>query len=134
MRMARGFTKRANFYQLGITSDGYGGNVASPDIFMFKTWIKLSSYKVGHSSQSNETGNGLDITQNAVVVTLRNRPDFKYNSTTMFFTYRGDKYIISTNPLNSDFNDAYIQFVAVRQYNQMTSSKDDLNLELNFDL
>lgn len=131
---SRAFNKRITFYLHGLTDDGVGGVVAATPIQLFKTWAKMSSFKVGNSYQSTDTNLGLNNFQNAVVVTVRNREGFRFESN-MFFEYRGNDYTIHTAPTNEDFKDAYIQFIAVKQYKDPLQQADNnLAVELNHQL
>lgn len=113
MRGSRKFTKRIDFYQTATAPDGFGGTEVTSSL-VTTSWAEIKTLKVGSAYQKNLTEFGLSDTQNAVTITLRNRNDITYNST-MYFIYRGSNYIISTDPINEDFKNAYITFIAVRQ-------------------
>jgi hypothetical protein len=68
---------------------------------------------------SNRSGNVSDFgvidSNNAIIVTTRKRNDLTWNIQTMFIIYRNEKYTISSSPVNLEFEDSMIQFVAVKQ-------------------
>lgn len=134
----RAFKKRIEFFMNGLTDDGAGGIIAGPTISLFKTWASVKTFKVGNGYQSKDTSLGLSNTQSAVIVTLRKREGFQFDSDNMFFKYRHNAYTMHTNPENHDFKDGYIQFIAVRQYKEayIPSDSDNNNLavQLNHQL
>ena len=106
---ARRFNKRIKVYQSVAVADGYGGNTVT-DTLILTTWAEI---KTQGSQKISDLG--LDYTKGTILVTTRKREDIAFNSSKMYITYRGEKYTISTFPINENFVDAYISFTAVKE-------------------
>jgi hypothetical protein len=77
---------------------------------------------MGSGRFSDRTTNlGIINTNQGVLFTLRKRNDLTYNSINQYIIYRGVKYIIESFPDNVDFNDAYIEIIAVREVQKTVS-------------
>lgn len=110
---ARSLNKRVEFWQNTTVEDGYGGNTVS-ETLITKSWANVKTFKAGSSQTRNVQDLGITDPNNAITVTLRKRNDINYNSINQFIKYRGVKYVIASSPVNEDFLDAYISFIAVR--------------------
>jgi hypothetical protein len=113
MRRARQFTKRVEIWQSCADPDGYGGNDVVDNI-LSTSWAKVETMSGGRFS-NRTTDLGITETNQGVLFTFRKRNDLIYNSINQYLKYRGSKYIISSFPDNVDFNDAYIEIVAIRE-------------------
>lgn len=107
--MAREFNKRIEIWQTVSTDDGFGGQTVGENIIT-TTWAKLET--IGSTST---VALGLDYTQSNILVTVRKRDDIEFNSKTIYIKYRDAKYTISTFPLNENFVDNVISFIAVKE-------------------
>jgi head-tail adaptor len=110
---SRAFNKRIDIYELLAVADGYGGTTFTNQIVL-STWAKIDTFKSG-SKDNTDTDFGTLSTESGVIITIRNRKDLRLNSTNNFILYRGNKYIISTNPTNVQFKDNIVQFIGVRE-------------------
>ena len=110
---SRAFNKRVEIWSTVIKADDFGGNTTVA-FLVTSSWAKIETFKSGNKNNT-DTDFGTLSTDNGIIITLRKRNDFEYNSTTHFLKYRGEKYIISTNPTNKDFKDGIIQFICVRE-------------------
>jgi SPP1 family predicted phage head-tail adaptor len=106
---SRALNKKIDIYQTSTATDSYGGDTVSSTLIS-SSWAKLSSL-----SSRSVVDFGLDYTTNAVQVTTRFREDLPYNSSTLYFMYRGEKYRIETFPINDDFKDGFISFIGVKE-------------------
>lgn len=104
---SRDLTKRIELFAITSVSDGFGGFTVS-SASLGKSWAKIESIQPGRSNNLDEFG--ITDLNKSIFVTVRKRNDLVYSMETMFFTYRGSKYTISTAPTNVDFNDRWIKF------------------------
>ena len=103
---ARQFNKRIEVWQTVAVADGSGGNTVSENIIT-TTWAKLETL-----DSTQITTLGLDYTKSSLLVTVRKRKDFIYNSKTIYIKYKGNKYTITSYPTDEDFISATISFIA----------------------
>jgi len=106
---ARGFNKRIKIYQTRVVDDTYGGSTVTDNIIT-TTWAKLTTLEGTKISDL-----GLDYTKGSMLVTVRKRADFNYNSKTIYITYNDDKYTIASFPTDKDFVHGTITFIAVKE-------------------
>ena len=121
---ARTFNKRIELWETTSTADGYGGNIVT-DFLVTSSWAKIKTFNPGGRNNST-TDFGILNTQNAITITFRKRNDITYNTATQYVKYRGNKYIITTDPTNIDFEDSYIQFIGQRQNEKQNVELSDL--------
>jgi hypothetical protein len=114
MRRSRQFTKRVEIWQTSNVADGFGGNEVV-DEKIAVSWSKVETMGATGRFSNRTTDMGITDTNQGVLFTLRKRNDLDYNSINQYLIYRGVKYIINSFPDNVDFNDAYIEIVAVRE-------------------
>ena len=107
---ARALKKRIGIYQITDADDGYGGKTVT-NALLLTTWASIKTLK----GLQAYVDLGLDYTKLNVQVTVRKQNYLDYNSTTLFFKYRGDNYTIKTFPVNTDFNDAFVTFIGVKE-------------------
>lgn len=109
---SRRYTKRIEVYQIGGTkvSDGFGGYTVT-DALLGTSWAKIKTFSAGKFT--NLVDYGIVNSQNAIIVECRKRIDLTYNSETQYIKYRNKNYTISTDPVESDFSNRDISFVAV---------------------
>lgn len=112
IRSARNFNKVIEFWQTTNTSDGFGGNTVS-DVLITSSFANVMT--LGNKSGYNSDNLGVIDKSNAIVIQLRKRNDITYNALNQFIKYRGVKYIVKNEPTNIDFNDSYIQIIAVKE-------------------
>lgn len=112
IRSARNFNKVIEFWQTTNTSDGFGGNTVS-DVLITSSFANVMT--LGNKSGYNSDNFGVIDKSNAIVIQLRKRNDITYNALNQFIKYRGVKYIVKNEPTNIDFNDSYIQIIAVKE-------------------
>ena len=105
---SRAYNKRIEIYESVATPNGFGGNSITPSL-IGESWAKISTFNVGRNT--NELSNGLIDVNDSLIITVRKRNDITYNSQTQFIKYRGEKYIITTSPVNVGFEDREIQFI-----------------------
>ena len=105
---SRAYNKRIEIYESVATPNGFGGNSITPSL-IGESWAKISTFNVGRNT--NELSNGLIDVNDSLIITVRKRNDITYNSQTQFIKYRGDKYIITTSPVNVNFEDREVQFI-----------------------
>ena len=113
MRRARQFTKRVEIWQTAAVVDGFGGNDVA-DMLIATSWAKVETMSGGRFA-NRTTDLGITETNQGVMFTFRKRNDLTYNSINQYLKYRGVKYIISSFPDNVDFNDAFVEIVALRE-------------------
>ena len=107
---SRALNKRIDIYETTPTSDGFGGSTSSVAL-KATVWASLETLKASR----NYLDLGLDFTRLNIKVTTRERSDFDYNSSGMYFKYRGKQYTIKSYPINANFEDAFISFIGVLQ-------------------
>jgi len=113
---ARVYNKRVEIWTTTTIPDTFGGYTVT-SFLVTSSWAKIDTFKSGNKNNT-DTDFGTLSTQNGIIITLRKRNDFEYNSSTHYVVYRDEKYIISTNPTNENFEDSTIQFIGVRQQNE----------------
>ena len=106
---ARKYNKRIGVWQTSKVPDGAGGNTVSETI-LFTTWCNIKTL----DRVDRSTNFGITDTNGVFIVQLRDRADFDYNSKTLFFKYRSDKYFIQNSPVNINFEDREIQITVKR--------------------
>ena len=121
---SRAFNKRIEIWDSIVVSDGFSGNTVN-DYLVTSTWAKITTFNPG-SRNNLTTDFGILNTQNAIVIVLRKRNDITFNTATQFVKYRGNKYTISTDPTNVNFEDSYIQFIGQRQEIAVVGEQSDL--------
>ena len=121
---SRAFNKRIEIWETVKASDGFGGNTVT-NVLVTSSWAKIDTFKSGNKNNT-DTDFGTLSTQSGIIITLRKREDLVYNSVTQFVMYRGNKYIISTNPTNIQFKDNLIQFIGVREQIDQNADLSDL--------
>lgn len=123
IRSARNFNKVIEFWQTTNTSDGFGGNTVS-DVLITSSFANVMT--LGNKSGYNSDNLGVIDKSNAIVIQLRKRNDITYNALNQFIKYRGVKYIVKNEPTNIDFNDSYIQIIAVKEATKNVSEIDPI--------
>ena len=84
---AREFTKRIELWQIADVADGYGGNTVS-NTLITTVWAKVETFSSKSGKFSSKLSDfGILSTQTAIVVKLRKRADFDYNSINQFIKY-----------------------------------------------
>ena len=106
---ARKFNKRIEVWQTRSADDGYGGQTVADNIIT-TTWANLQTQE-GQNIQDL----GLDYTKGVLLVTVRKRDDFAYNSKLIYIKYNSEKYTIASFPTDENFTKAYITFIAVKE-------------------
>jgi SPP1 family predicted phage head-tail adaptor len=106
---ARQFNKRIEVWQTRSADDGYGGQTVADNIIT-TTWANI---KTPPSQVVSDLGQ--DYGKGVLSVTVRNREDFQYNNKLIYIKYRDVKYTISSFPINDNFIDGYISFLAVQE-------------------
>lgn len=112
IRSARNFNKVIEFWQTTNASDGFGGNTVS-DVLITSSFAKVMT--LGNKNGYNSDNFGVIDKNNAILIHLRKRNDITYNAINQFIKYNGVKYIVKNEPTNIDFNDSYIQIIAVKE-------------------
>lgn len=110
----RAYNKRIEIYETTTIVDGFGGNTVSTNLLAI-TWANISTFNVGRNG--NATDYGLLDVNDSLIIKTRKRNDITYNSQTQFIKYRGDKYIITTSPINVNFEDREVQFIVKKASN-----------------
>ena len=110
---ARAFNKRIEIWGNTRVSDGFGG-YTNTQALIATSWAKLETFNVSKRS-GNATDFGLIDLNNAINITLRDRKDLTIDPKNNYVKYRGDKYIINTAPVNVNFKDNLIKFVATKE-------------------
>ena len=106
---ARKYTKKIQLYQTRVVSDDFGDDGTAP-FLIGGVWCKIvTKDKLMHS-----TDLGVTDTNDTVLILLRDRSDFKYNSLNMFFRFDGSDWTIQGAPINKDFQNREIQITLVR--------------------
>jgi len=108
---ARGYNKQIELWQTTKVSDGFGGNGVTNELIT-RTWCNIKTPLNGSYRTTEE---GVTDTFNSLIITLRKRNDVVYNSLNLFFKYRGDKYIINSEPINVGFEDREIQIMIIKE-------------------
>lgn len=111
---SRGFNKRIEIWQNTSVDDGFGGYTDTTAL-LTTSWAKIESLSAKTSSLMTEMGM-LDAS-NSIVITTRKRDDLDWSVAKMFIRYRGNDYVIKSNPTNINFEDRLIKFIATKQNN-----------------
>lgn len=133
---SRRFRKRIEIWQTKEpTSDGFGGFTASDELIT-TTWADLKSFS-GNKPYSKESSDfGITNSQLAIIVTVRKRNDFYYNSINQFIKYNGEKYTILSFPEDKNFDHAFITFIAVKEDTKAVSTVtpiDSVSIYANYE-
>lgn len=123
IRSARNFNKVIEFWQTTNVSDGFGGNTVS-DVLITSSFANVMT--LGNKNGYNSDNFGVIYKSNAIVIQLRKRNDITYNALNQFIKYRGVRYIVKNEPTNIDFNDSYIQIIAVKEATKNVSEIDPI--------
>lgn len=105
---ARNFNKQVLFYETSEADDGFGGQTTTTSL-LFTTWAKVETIKGSHTIKNL----GLNYTNLNLKITIRNRDDIQ--SRTLFCKYRDEDYAITSYPINDNFGDSFISFIATKQ-------------------
>lgn len=112
---ARKIKKRIEVWQIVEIADGFGGN-KKYNQQITTTWAEVKTLNsLGSKFGVKLSDFGISETQTAISVKVRLRSDFTYNSINQFIKYRGDSYTINTFPTNTDYDNSYVQFIAVKE-------------------
>lgn len=106
---SRAYNKRFDLYDTTPVSDGFGG-FTNAVALIGSSWANIETL----SSIKNSNDYGLLDANNSIVITTRKRNDITYNSESQYIMYRGEKYMISTSPVNTNFEDNEIKFIATK--------------------
>ena len=117
---SRGFNKRISIYETTPVSDGFGGNTVT-DALLVTTWANIKTFSI---NSRNTTDLGVIDLNNSIIVKTRKRNDLTYNIQTQYIIYRDEKYTIVSYPVNVDFEDNTIQFIATRDSLKLTNTID----------
>jgi head-tail adaptor len=109
---SRKLTKRFELWQTSNVSDGFGG-VTVADQLISSSWCEIKTANA--SSKFRSTDNGITTATNQIIITTRKRNDLTYNNINQFIKYRGDKYIISNQPYENEFDNMFIEIVATKE-------------------
>jgi len=112
-RNSRRLTKRFELWQTSGVSDGFGGEVSSTDILISSSWCEIKTANA--TSRFRSTDFGITNTTNQIIITTRKRVDLTYNSINQFIKYRGESYVISSQPYEVDFDNIYVEILATKQ-------------------
>jgi hypothetical protein len=107
---ARKYNKQIEIWQTTKVSDGFGGNVVTPELITKSRCKIITNNKIYQNKEF-----GLSETTNKIVVQLRKRNDITYNSKNQFVKYRGEKYVINSEPVNVGFEDREIQITLTKE-------------------
>jgi len=116
---SRAYNKRFDLYESTSADDGFGG-FTNTVALLTTCWARIATFNIG-SRDSNSTDFGLLDANNALKITVRKRNDITFNSETQYIIFRGEKYNISTSPINVNFEDNIIQFIVVKATGKVTN-------------
>lgn len=85
--MRRKYLHRAEVWQNGVTSDGYGGNINNPTQ-LGSSWCNITTVPT-----NKMVDYGLDITKQGITIKTRYRDDLDYLQEGIFFKYKGYDWI-----------------------------------------
>ena len=108
------FRDRIEIWQTIQVADGSGGSTPGADEKVAESWAHIKTMGVNSRYANIQNSEGLQSSSNGIVITVRNRRDFAYNNINQFIKFKGVDYSIKSMPVNVDFNNDYIEFVAVR--------------------
>ena len=111
---SRALQKRIEIWQSTPVPDGFGGNNIY-DALIDKYWANITTLSDNRKYSVNSKELGINDIANSIVIKLRKRNDLPLNSVNQFIKYRGHKYIIQTQPTNTNFDDAFIELIATRE-------------------
>lgn len=107
------FRERIEIWQTSTVSDGFGGNeVISQKIT--ESWANIQTMGINSKYASISSSEGVGSSSNGIVVRARKRSDITYNKINQFIKHKGVSYMIQSEPVNVDFQNKIIEFVAVR--------------------
>lgn len=112
---ARKYNKKIEVYETTNTAADFGGGSISETVLLAKIWCQISTFTVGKNY--NSTDYGLIDVNDTLIIKTRKRDDITYNSINQYIKYRGEKYIITTDPINVNFEDREIQFLVKKASN-----------------
>ena len=77
-----------------------------------QSWAEIKTANA--TSRFRNTDNGITSNTNQIVITTRKRKDVAYNSINQYIVYRGEKYTISNQPYEIDFDNSLIEILATK--------------------
>ena len=108
----RRFSKIVELWQTAFVFDGFSGKTPGEDVLLTKSWAEIKTANA--TSRFRNTDNGITSNTNQIIITTRKRKDVTYNSINQFIVYRGEKYTISNQPYEVDFDNSLIEIVATK--------------------
>ena len=114
---ARKYTKRVQIWQTTFTPDTFGGNVVSEELIT-TSWAKVRSVSSASRFSQRLTELGITDPTLALIVTVRFRDDIDYNAINRFLLYRGERYVIQNSAVNTNFFDAEVEMIVVKERTQ----------------
>ncbi len=109
---SRRLTKRFELWQTTNERNVYGGGVAGTDTLITSSWAEIKTANAKSTFRS--TDNGITNATNQIVILTRKREDLTYNNLNQYIKYRGDKYIVSNQPYEVNFDNMYIEIIATK--------------------
>lgn len=106
----RKYNKQIEIWQTTKTTNEFGDGNVTPELIT-KSRCKI----ITNNNIYSDKQFGLSETTNRIVVQLRKRNDITYNSSNQFVMYRNEKYIITSEPVNVDFEDREIQITLTKE-------------------
>ncbi|MCP4355281.1 MAG: head-tail adaptor protein [Proteobacteria bacterium] len=109
--------KRIEIWQSLSDGDGISGYTTSDELdeLITSSWANISTLSNNRKYLSSASDLGVDDISNSIVVKVRKRNDITYNARNQFIMYQGIKYIIQTAPIDINFNDSYVDFIATKE-------------------
>lgn len=126
IRSSRNLQKVVEFWQTTRVADGFGGYTTS-DVIIAKSFASVTT--LGNKNGYNSDSFGIIDKDNAILIQLRKRNDITYNALNQFIKYRDVKYIVKLQPTNIDFNDSYVQIIAVKEATKSINTTEPLVAE-----
>ena len=108
----RRFSKIFELWQTAFVFDGFSGKKSGEDVLLTKSWAEIKTANA--TSRFRSTENGITSNTNQIVITTRKRNDLQYNSINQYIVYRGEKYTISNQPYEIDFDNSIIEILATK--------------------
>ncbi len=108
----RRFSKIFELWQTAFVFDGFSGKKSGEDVLLTKSWAEIKTANA--TSRFRNTDNGITSNTNQIVITTRKRKDVAYNSINQYIVYRGEKYTISNQPYEIDFDNSLIEILATK--------------------
>jgi len=108
------FRERIEIWQTNIVGDGFGGGVSGDGVKIAESWANVKTMGINSKYSKVNSPEGVNPSSNGIVVTVRKRNDITYNNVNQFIKHKGVSYQIQSMPINVDFNNKIIEFVAVR--------------------